>query len=119
GVMNGTGVGARTFDGTPIFGKTGIHEYEHTWMDGSSTEVATVVWVGNVEGFVKLYPYYESGWQLSRIRNSIWPNMQRAANAKYGGDRFPQPDSALTKRTYVTLPNVIGMDEDDAVDTLK
>lgn len=119
GVMNGTGVGARTFDGTPIFGKTGIHEYEHTWMDGSSTEVATVVWVGNVEGFVKLYPYYASGWQLSRIRNSIWPNMQRAANAKYGGDRFPEPDSALTKRTYVTLPNVIGMDEDDAVDTLK
>lgn len=118
GVMNGTGVGARTFDGVPIFGKTGIHEYFHTWMDGASTEVATVVWVGNVKGFEKLYGHYENGWQLSRIRNSIWPEMQRAANAKYGGDRFPEPDAALTKRTYVTLPSVIGMTVDEAVRTL-
>ena len=34
-------------DGVPVFGKTGIHEYEHTWMDGASSKVATVVWVGN------------------------------------------------------------------------
>ncbi|GAA3913010.1 transglycosylase domain-containing protein [Microbacterium invictum] len=119
GVMNGTGVGARTFDGTPVFGKTGIHQYLHTWMDGASTEVATVVWVGNVVGEKELWRYNASGYQLSRIRNSIWPNMQRAANAKYGGDAFPQPDATLTKRTYVTLPSVIGMDEDRAVATLE
>jgi membrane peptidoglycan carboxypeptidase len=73
----------------PVFGKTGIHEYLHTWMDGSSTKVATVVWVGNVEGTDLLSDYYENGYVLSRIRNSIWPAMQGAANAKYGGDRFP------------------------------
>lgn len=118
GVMSGTGVGARTYDGVPIMGKTGIHEYEQTWMDGSSTEVTTVVWVGNVLGEAKLNEYYESGWQLSRIRNSIWPNMQRAANAKYGGDVFPGPDDNLTRRTYVTLPNVVGMSTDRAADVL-
>ncbi len=89
GVMNGTAQGARIFDGVPVFGKTGIHEYEHTWMDGASTKVATVVWVGNVQGFAKLNSYYVNGWQLSKIRNSIWPKMQGAANAKYGGDDIP------------------------------
>ncbi|WP_434810036.1 transglycosylase domain-containing protein [Microbacterium sp. bgisy189] len=118
-VMNGTAVGAKTYDGTPIFGKTGIHEYIHTWMDGSSTEVTTVVWVGNVIGTKKLNNYYEAGWTLSRIRNAIWPDMQRAANAKYGGDSFPEPDATLTKRTYVTLPSVIGMSTEDAERTLE
>lgn len=121
GVMqgDGTGSGARTFDGTPIFGKTGIHQFEHTWMDGSSTEVTTVVWVGNVEGFTKLDRHYEAGYRLSRIRNSIWPDMQRAANAKYGGDAFPSPDKELTKQVYVTLPSVIGMTVDEATSTLR
>ncbi len=118
-VMSGTGVGARTFDGTPVFGKTGIHQYEHTWMDGSSTEVSTVVWVGNVEGFVKLNRHSASGYSLARIRNSIWPNMQRAANAKYGGTKFPTPDKDLTKRVYVDLPSVIGQSIDQATRTLE
>lgn len=116
---NGTGIGARTYDGTPIFGKTGIHQYLHTWMDGSSTEVATVVWVGNVKGEERLENHYVNGYRLSRIRNSIWPNMQRAANAKYGGDKFPSPDKELIKRTYVTLPSVIGMTVDEATKVLR
>ncbi|WP_455133852.1 transglycosylase domain-containing protein [Microbacterium aurum] len=119
GVMSGTGSGARIGDGTPVFGKTGIHEYEHTWMDGASSKVATVVWVGNVDGFVKLNKHRESGYQLSRIRNSIWPKMQGAANAKYGGDAFPKPDAALTKQVLTNLPSVIGMTIDQATKTLE
>ncbi|WP_425837503.1 transglycosylase domain-containing protein [Microbacterium sp. PA5] len=129
GVMkaDGTGSGARTYDGTPIFGKTGIHQFLHTWMDGSSSEVTTVVWVGNANAKKKngewvntrLDNYYESGYRLSRIRNGIWPEMQRAANAKYGGDDFPSPDEELTKQVYVTLPSVIGMSIDEATSTLR
>lgn len=119
GVMNATGQGARTFDGVPIFGKTGIHEYEHTWMDGASTKVATVVWVGNVNGFAKLNDYRANGWRLDQIRNAIWPEMQRAANAKYGGDRFPTPDSNLTKNVLTDLPNVVGQSVEDAERTLR
>lgn len=118
GVMNATGQGARTFDGTPIFGKTGIHEYEHTWMDGASSKVATVVWVGNVNGFAKLNEFRANGWRLDQIRNAIWPEMQRAANAKYGGDRFPTPDTNLTKNTVRPLPNVVGQSIDEAQATL-
>ncbi|MFT4282027.1 transglycosylase domain-containing protein [Microbacterium sp.] len=121
GVMqgNGTGSGARTFDGTPIFGKTGIHQFLHTWMDGSSSKVTTVVWVGNVEGDERLENHYMAGYRLSRIRNSIWPNMQRAANAKYGGEAFPKPPQDLIKRQLVDLPSVIGMTVDDATRTLR
>ena len=102
-----------------MFGKTGIHEYEHTWMDGASSKVATVVWVGNVEGHAELNNYYESGYSLARIRNSIWPAMQGAANAKFGGDDFPRPDSNLTKRVLTDLPSVIGMNVDQATQTLR
>lgn len=119
GVMSGTGSGARIGDGVPVFGKTGIHEYLHTWMDGSSTKVATVVWVGNVEGDALLSDHYENGYVLSRIRNSIWPAMQGAANAKFGGDAFPGPDAALTKRQLADLPSVIGMTVDRATQTLQ
>lgn len=119
GVMSGTGSGARVGDGVPVFGKTGIHEYLHTWMDGSSTKVATVVWVGNVIGDALLSDYYENGYVLSRIRNSIWPEMQGAANAKYGGDDFPSPDANLTKRQLTDLPSVIGMTIDQATQTLE
>ena len=123
GVMSGTGVGARIGDGVPVFGKTGIHEYEQTWMDGASTKVATVVWVGNVESIngvnTKLNTHRESGYQLSRIRNAIWPKMQGAANAKYGGDSFPQPDKNLTKQVLTDLPSVIGMTVDQATKTLE
>jgi len=118
GVMTGTGSGAQIGDGVPVFGKTGIHEYLHTWMDGSSTKVATVVWVGNVKGDALLSDHYESGYVLSRIRNSIWPAMQGAANAKFGGDQFPDPDPALTKRQLTDLPSVIGMTIDQAQQTL-
>jgi membrane peptidoglycan carboxypeptidase len=115
----GTGSGARTYDGVPIFGKTGIHQFLHTWMIGSSTEVATAVWVGNVKGNERLENHYEAGYRLSRIRNSVWPNMQRAANAEYGGQAFPEPDRELTKRTFVNLPNVVGQDVDAATATLR
>ncbi|MDT3330177.1 MULTISPECIES: transglycosylase domain-containing protein [Microbacterium] len=111
---SGTGSGARTFDGVPIFGKTGIHQFLHTWMIGSSTKVTTAVWVGNVAGDERLENHYESGYRLSRIRNSIWPAMQRAANSEFGGGEFPKPASELTKRSYASLPSVIGLDTDAA-----
>ncbi|WP_307221741.1 transglycosylase domain-containing protein [Microbacterium arborescens] len=119
GVMNATGQGARIYDGVPVFGKTGIHEYEHTWMDGASTKVATVVWVGNVVGGEKLNEYRVNGWRLDQIRNAIWPKMQGAANAKYGGDRFPGPDQNLAKNTLTELPNVVGQNVDEARGTLE
>src|SRR5690606_5866805 len=51
GVMVGTAVASRPRDGTPYIGKTGTTDNSvHTWMAGTSTNVATAVWVGNIRG---------------------------------------------------------------------
>lgn len=120
GVLNGGSASAsRTGDGVPVFGKTGIHEQQQTWMDGSSTKVTTVVWVGNVIGESKLDRLYANGTSLWRMRHSIFPAMQRAANAKYGGAEFPSPDQDLTRRVLVDLPDVTGQPVEQAQQTLE
>ncbi|MFI8593397.1 transglycosylase domain-containing protein [Microbacterium sp. NPDC078428] len=120
GVINGGSAGSsRTNDGVPVFGKTGIHEQIHTWMDGASSKVATVVWVGNVKGEVRLDRNSANGRALWTIRHSIWPVMQRAANAKYGGDDFPRPDQNLTRQVFIDLPSVVGQSVDQARATLQ
>jgi beta-lactam-binding protein with PASTA domain len=45
--------------------------------------------------------------------------MQGAANAKFGGDRFPTPDTNLTKNVLTDLPNVVGQNVDEARGTLE
>ena len=120
GVINGGSAGSsRTNDGVPVFGKTGIHEQIHTWMDGASSKVATVVWVGNVKGEARLDRNSANGRALWTIRHSIWPVMQRAANAKYGGDDFPRPDQNLTRQVLIDLPSVVGQSVDQARATLQ
>ncbi|MDX2376899.1 transglycosylase domain-containing protein [Microbacterium sp. LRZ72] len=119
GVLNGgSAVTSRIYDGVPAFGKTGIHEQEQTWMDGSSTEVTTVVWVGNVTGHGRLDYNYANGLSLWQMRHSIWPAMQGAANAKFGGEAFPSPDDTLTRQVYRDLPSVIGQSIEEARSTL-
>ena len=120
GVINGgSAASSRIGDGVPVFGKTGIHEQWQTWMDGSSTKVTTVVWVGNVKGNTRLDRNSANGYSLWRMRHSIWPDMQGAANAKYGGDRFAEPDSNLTRRVLVDLPNVVGQSVEQGRATLQ
>ena len=120
GVINGGSAAAsRPGDGIPVFGKTGIHEQFQTWMDGSSTKVTTVVWVGNVKGQQRLDRNSANGYSLWRMRHAIWPVMQRAANAKYGGDAFAKPDTNLTRQVQVDLPNVVGQPVDQATATLE
>lgn len=123
GVMSTTGINSRTRDGIPVFGKTGIHEYFQTWMDGASTKVATVVWVGTVKNPVKnqteLNRFFANGWRLDQMRNAIWPRMQEAANAKYGGEEFGTPDPNLTRNVQRDLPSVVGQSIEEAQATLE
>src|SRR5690606_40579662 len=53
-----------------------------------------------------------------RVGRHAFPT-RRSSDLKYGGERFPEPDAALTRRTYVSLPSVIGMSVDDAERTLE
>ncbi|WP_194410897.1 transglycosylase domain-containing protein [Microbacterium cremeum] len=115
GVMrSGTGTGGNPWDGTPLLGKTGTHEEIQTWLVESSTKVATATWVGNAEGGGDLYKSYHNGNQLSSLRYLITKDVQRAANAAYGGDAFPGPDSELSRIVLTDLPDVVGLSIDEA-----
>ncbi|MCR2762618.1 transglycosylase domain-containing protein [Microbacterium sp. zg.B48] len=105
GVMNGgTGAAANPNDGVDVIGKTGTHEQKQTWMVESSTNVVTAAWVGNSTGSGDLF---RRG--LSNLRYQLAEDVQRAANAVYGGNSFPGPDSNLTRRVLRDLPNVVGL----------
>jgi membrane peptidoglycan carboxypeptidase len=114
GVMDSGGTGSRAnpYDGTPLIGKTGTHETYHTWMIESSTKVTTAAWVGNIDGFNDVFEPFGT------LRYILARETQGAADAAYGGDSFPEPDSNLMKRVLTNLPNVVGMSIDDATDTL-
>jgi membrane peptidoglycan carboxypeptidase len=115
GVMNrgGTGANSNPWDGTPLLGKTGTNEDDQTWMVESSTNVATAVWVGNAQGKASL-KQWANGVQLNQMRHRIAPAIQRAADAAYGGNPFPQPDRDLTRQVLTDLPDVVGMGTDEA-----
>ena len=115
GVMNGgTGARARPNDGIPVFGKTGTAEAEHTMLVESSSKVATAVWVGNITGLVPLQKLSANGTQLNNIRYPLAKAIQTAANAVYGGDAFPKPDTKLTRQVQSDVPNVVGKSIEEA-----
>ncbi|WP_419817198.1 transglycosylase domain-containing protein [Glaciibacter flavus] len=99
----------RTSPKVPMIGKTGTTDNnEATWMSGASTKVATVVGVYNASGHVNLRSTYINGTQAAVIRHIIWPAIMSVANAKYGGDDFPQVDSSSLKSVSATVPDVRG-----------
>ncbi len=110
----GTAVASNTNDGIQHIGKTGTTDGDvATWMDGASTKVATVVWVGNIQGFGDLRQLYtsQSGkrTQLAVIRHQVWPAIMKVADAKYGGDPFGTPDPKYMKSVATNIPDVTGM----------
>lgn len=120
GVMNGgTGSQANTYDGTPLIGKTGTHELTQTWMIESSTKVATAAWVGNAEGEIELLRHWYNGRTLNNLRYTLASDVQRLANQFYPGERFPGPDSNLSRQVFTDLPNVVGKSMDEARSILR
>ncbi len=129
-VMEGgqTGSSANVGDGIATFGKTGTHQWIQSWMVQSTTNVATAAWIGNATGgdptreggqgdlFSNWAP---NGSRLSDLRYVVSRENQAAANAKYGGEAFPEPDSNLTQVVEKDVPNVAGMSPDDAIATLQ
>lgn len=121
GVMTGGGTGQRanTDDGTPLIGKTGTHNGWGTMMIESSTKVTTAVWVGRTLGEVPINQSWYNGYKLSDLRYPVARAAQQAANAIYGGDRFPEPDNKLIRQVLTDVPNVVDQTVEQATATLK
>ncbi len=139
GVMTGgTASGDQTADGIYEFGKTGTTDNAYdTWMDGTTSKVTTVVWVGN-NGVLKkgdtrqglrltsfdATPCYLSGGGTAAIaRHCVWHDIQTAINKEYGGaTTWAQPEaqylyggvtSAPAMQTG-TVPDVTGQSPEAA-----
>lgn len=105
-VTGGTGSLSNPRNGIPHFGKTGTTDsQEDTWFVGASSNLATAVWVGNVEGAVSMGSI--SGG--TSLRHSVWRQYTTIADAKYGGDAFPAPDQAMVRGIQLPVPDVTGL----------
>jgi membrane peptidoglycan carboxypeptidase len=108
-VMSGTGAASNPGDGTPYIGKTGTtDESVHTWMVGTSTEVSTAVWVGNIKGKQAMRNVLVNGTSGGLLRHRIFRPIALAIDARFPGGGFPAPDPTLLTGTPVEVPNVIG-----------
>ena len=92
---------------------------EATWMSGASTKVSTVVGVFNVTGHVNLRDTYFDSGQAAQLRHQIWPRVMSYANAKYGGDPFPEVQGSLLNAPQVAVPDVLGLAPEAAQQALE
>ncbi|WP_241980004.1 transglycosylase domain-containing protein [Cryobacterium glaciale] len=120
---NGTAAssGSRTSPKVPIIGKTGTTDSaKDTWMSGASSKVATVVGVVNVSGTFKNQRFTKlNGTQASLVRHLIWPQVMSVANAKYGGDAFPEATSSVINAVAIPVPDVRGKSMAEAKTTIE
>mgnify|MGYP001039023685 CR=1 FL=1 len=106
GVMRyplGTAAAANPHDGTPLFGKTGTHNGEQTWLITSSSAMTSLVWSGitNPHGDpnLDLYTAFYRGNDLADIRYAMSERIQRAADTYYPGGALPVPEASLLIRS--------------------
>jgi membrane peptidoglycan carboxypeptidase len=96
-------------DGTPYIGKTGTtNDAVHTWMVGSSTRVATAVWVGNVEGFANLRKITVNRTQAAILRHLMFRPIAQAIDKIYPGAAFAKPDASMLAGKPTFVPDVTG-----------
>ncbi|PPF78347.1 penicillin-binding protein, partial [Subtercola sp. Z020] len=114
-VTNGTATASNPRNGIPHFGKTGTTDSEKdTWFVGSTTNLTTAVWVGNVVGDVSLRNSSIDGTNGASLRHVVWKDYMSAADGKYGGEAFPAPDRSLLQGVQVRIPSVTGQSIDSA-----
>lgn len=117
----GTGSNSNPRDGTPYIGKTGTaNKAQNTWMVGSSTRVATAVWVGNIRGEQSLRAISVNGTYGGNIRHAIFKPIARAIDGIFPGAAFPAPDPGMMTGTPVIVPdNLVGGTPEQAMATLE
>ena len=94
-----------------MIGKTGTTDSQvQTWMVGSSTNVATAVWVGNIVGDYRLSNYRNG----TVLRHDIWRVIMQDANEQYGGESFPAAPDRLLRGSGIELPDIFGLTIDEA-----
>lgn len=103
----------------PTIGKTGTStDVVQNWLVGSSSNVATSVWVGNISGHVRLLGQWYKGVHIQQGPQNVFRELQTALNETYGGSAFDRAPEDLLKVRKITVPNLTGMTESQAKDLL-
>jgi membrane peptidoglycan carboxypeptidase len=118
-VTRGTAAGSNPTK-LDVLGKTGTTDNaEQIWITEASTKVAATYWIGNVTGHVSMRKTTVNGMTASLTRTPLMRQIMGTALAKYGGDPFPAPGSALLYGVQVTVPDLTGKSPADAQTLLK
>ncbi|GLI26186.1 carboxypeptidase [Agromyces rhizosphaerae] len=120
----GTAVASNTYSGVAHIGKTGTtDDSKDTWMNGASTKVATAVWVGHVTApagrQVALRNIYWDSGPAATARHRMWKDIMTVADAKYGGEAFPEANAEFFKQVLIDIPDVVGLTPEAAQTALE
>ncbi|HIY65510.1 MAG TPA: transglycosylase domain-containing protein [Candidatus Agrococcus pullicola] len=97
----------------PVISKTGTNDrVGQTWSSGASPNVAASAWIGNVKGHTTLQPIWTNVRDLFRL------SMQEANNL-YPGGEFTPVDEETLRGNMEEVPDVTGMDVDEAISALE
>ena len=111
----GTAARADVGDGIPWIAKTGTSDNaEQNWIMGSTSKVATVVWLGNVSGHVALSNVDFTNGRQYNTKQDIYRDIMTVANRQFGGDPFGAPDPNLVKGKSVSVPAIQGLTKEQA-----
>jgi membrane peptidoglycan carboxypeptidase len=102
----GTGTQGNPWDGTPIAGKTGTagssdQGSTQNWLATTTSKVAQVTWVGNVNGLAALRKQWFTNADTGQVINGgdakliIAKPIIKALDATYGGTDFDAPPRSL------------------------
>ncbi|HYV00736.1 MAG TPA: PBP1A family penicillin-binding protein [Actinomycetota bacterium] len=124
GVVTGGGTGWRAALDRPVAGKTGTsQDHADLWFVGYVPQIATGVWVGyskdektEIPSSLDIFsmPEHGSGAFGGSIAAPIWHDYMAEAVKGLPVKDFPTPPPERSG----TVPNVVGMKEDKAVQTL-
>ena len=122
-VWNGTAKGIAR-PGFAAAGKTGTTTHnEHTWFVGYTPRLAAAVWVGHTDAMKSMHGLTINGRNYSGFGAGPWgssiaaPTWVRFMNAALGGGDnpgFDTPPNDLVHGKKISVPNVIGMKENEA-----
>jgi membrane peptidoglycan carboxypeptidase len=115
-ISHGTGTAAQI--GRPEAGKTGTGQsFQDAWFMGYIPQVCTGVWVGYSKGEIPMRSLRVLGGGEAfggSIAAPIWHDYMAQAVAKLPVEQFPTPPPQKSG----TVPNVVGLTQRDAEDTL-
>jgi membrane peptidoglycan carboxypeptidase len=129
----GTAAAVGGLPGRPASGKTGTtNSSQDTWFVGYTPQLATSVWVGDPSfyGPAKyqhrkvlmhrtINGHYYSAVFGATIAGPIWKKIMLTATKGMPVEKFKKPNSSLLSRPQTTVPNVNGMQIDQAINKLK